>query len=375
MDDNLTAAENTASTKTQLGCPSDAESLALGQSGPLVRFASEIVTNLDKDLVLAIAEARQASLERTWSPDMSARFWAAFNKLCELIRPTTIDCLNALHRNIPRMRRLKFWAHSTVESLGERSSRRYTIALLWLLAVIVMLQLATWMYSNLSAALDTGVKEIRTTSESVRSECDVLAPQTVVSQGEPNHNWTTGETKAYNKITNEEESLNQQAARLYSASLFLAQVMPFGFGRNPEQYHPLAESWPTSSKDWYLTCGSYVKSATNTSSLAAITSEHARLASGILLQFVMPVLLGSIGALAYVLRNTSEQIKSSTFSTTSPVRNLVRIVLGALMGVVIGLFSDLSSKINLQPLALAFLAGYGVEPVFTAFDSLIARLR
>jgi len=45
------------------------------------------------------------------------------------------------------------------------------------------------------------------------------------------------------------------------------------------------------------------------------------------------------------------------------------------MGVVIGLFSDLSGKINLQPLALAFLAGYGVEPVFTLFDSLIAKLR
>lgn len=374
MDDNLTATESAPPTKTLVGCPSDAESLALGQSGPLVRFASENVMDLDKDLVLAIAEARQASLERTWSPAMSARFWAAFNKLCELISPTTVDCLNALHQNIPRKIRPRFWAHPTNESLGERSSRRYTIALISLLAVIVTLQLATWMYSNLSGALDTRVKEIRTTSESVRSKCDALAPQTADFQGK-SHEWTAEDFQAYNIITNEEDSLSRQTLRLYATGRFLAQVMSFGFGGNLEKYQPPADSWPPSSKDWYLACGSYVKSATNASALATVTSERARLLSGILLQFVMPVLLGSIGALAYVLRNTSEQIKSSTFSTTTPVRNLVRIVLGALMGVVIGLFSDLSGKVNLQPLALAFLAGYGVEAVFTLFDSLIAKFR
>ena len=44
------------------------------------------------------------------------------------------------------------------------------------------------------------------------------------------------------------------------------------------------------------------------------------------------------------------------------------------MGVMIGLFTDLSGKANLQ-IAIAFLAGYGVEPVFSMFDGLIARLK
>jgi hypothetical protein len=50
-------------------------------------------------------------------------------------------------------------------------------------------------------------------------------------------------------------------------------------------------------------------------------------------------------------------------------------MLGALMGVVIGLFNGLSAQISLPPLALAFLAGYGVEAVFSMFDGLVERFR
>jgi hypothetical protein len=127
--------------------------------------------------------------------------------------------------------------------------------------------------------------------------------------------------------------------------------------------------------DYVSKCHADVEDGIKASNFATVTSERAQIAGGILQQFVLPVLLGTIGALAYVLRSTSEQMRTKTFSTVAPVRNLVRIVLGALMGVVIGLFTDLSGKANLQPLAIAFLAGYGVEPVFSMFDGLIARLK
>jgi hypothetical protein len=53
----------------------------------------------------------------------------------------------------------------------------------------------------------------------------------------------------------------------------------------------------------------------------------------------------------------------------------MRTMLGALMGMVVGLFSGLSSQLSLPPLALAFLAGYGVEAVFSMFDGLVERFR
>lgn len=53
----------------------------------------------------------------------------------------------------------------------------------------------------------------------------------------------------------------------------------------------------------------------------------------------------------------------------------MRVMLGGLMGVVIGLFNELSSQVSLSPLAIAFLAGYGVEGFFSLFDDLIGRVR
>ena len=52
---------------------------------------------------------------------------------------------------------------------------------------------------------------------------------------------------------------------------------------------------------------------------------------------LVPLLLGAIGACTYVLRLMSQQIADTTFSSTSPIRHFVRVALGALAGVAIGL--------------------------------------
>jgi hypothetical protein len=51
---------------------------------------------------------------------------------------------------------------------------------------------------------------------------------------------------------------------------------------------------------------------------------------------------------------------------TSPIRHFVRVALGALAGVAIGL-GGFGPTNRLSAAALAFLAGYAVEPVFGRF--------
>jgi hypothetical protein len=110
--------------------------------------------------------------------------------------------------------------------------------------------------------------------------------------------------------------------------------------------------------------------------LATKVQEKASLIVGTLASFVLPLMFGTIGALAYVIRTLSDQIKRSTFAQSSPIRHQMRVALGALAGVVIGLFNTgLSTQINLSPLALAFLAGYGVEAVFSLFDTLVDKFK
>ena len=88
----------------------------------------------------------------------------------------------------------------------------------------------------------------------------------------------------------------------------------------------------------------------------------------------MPVLLGILGAAAYVTRLISDQIKETTFSSTSPIRHRVRVALGALAGVVVG-FGWIGSSISSSTLALAFVAGYAVEPVFATVDGIAEKFR
>jgi hypothetical protein len=95
---------------------------------------------------------------------------------------------------------------------------------------------------------------------------------------------------------------------------------------------------------------------------------------GIISSSILPIVLGIMGACAYVIRLISDQIKDSTFSTTSPTRHLVRVVLGGLAGVVIG-FGGVANAGSLSPSALAFIAGYAVEPVFATFDSIAEKFR
>jgi hypothetical protein len=124
MDDPSSSEKSNAMENHRSGQPSDAERLALLDSGPMLRCACKNIENLDKDLPLAIAEARQACANGTWSLAVSQRFWLAFNALCSLIKPVTLDCLSALHRNLPRRYVIRRWRQPVEESGEVRDDTR-----------------------------------------------------------------------------------------------------------------------------------------------------------------------------------------------------------------------------------------------------------
>jgi hypothetical protein len=94
----------------------------------------------------------------------------------------------------------------------------------------------------------------------------------------------------------------------------------------------------------------------------------------VLSQYLLPLLYGLLGALAYVLRTLSIEIHEVTFTRSSSIRYSLRWPLGMLGGVTVGLFFDPASFTGIAaitPWGLAFLAGYGVELFFTALDKMI----
>jgi hypothetical protein len=97
----------------------------------------------------------------------------------------------------------------------------------------------------------------------------------------------------------------------------------------------------------------------------------------LLQQFILPLLYGWIGALAYILRSLSEQIRLWTYRKENSVLCDLRMLLGMVAGLAIGwFFKPSGTEVNgvglVSPFALAFLAGYSVDLLFTVMDRVVA---
>ncbi len=93
--------------------------------------------------------------------------------------------------------------------------------------------------------------------------------------------------------------------------------------------------------------------------------------------YVLPLICALLGSCAYILRSMLNKIKNLTYSKELIIQYLLRLVLGALAGISIGWFfkpesTNLGLVTSISPLALAFLAGYSVELLFTAMDKIIS---
>lgn len=105
--------------------------------------------------------------------------------------------------------------------------------------------------------------------------------------------------------------------------------------------------------------------------------EAARTVISRLNDVYLPLLLGFLGAHAYILRRMSKDISDRAFAKGSSFNHIVRIGLGALAGLASTwlLTPELVGGASFKALpvwALAFVAGYGIELVFAFMDRIIA---
>jgi hypothetical protein len=356
------------STGTQPGFPPSepmpAEADALARCGDLLRFATENVKDVPEKLVSTICAAWDAAKAKTWDVKTATEFWLAFNSLCALIKPVTLDTLASNVSNIPEDK-WRFWRKDRAISLSRRSAGRYLSLLMCLLVSALILGFLASTVGRLRTEIEKLIEVGTQETEDIVAQTDsldaVIGTKYFSASG-PN------ETKAISQIQNKLQEQWYTSDQLMQKTDTMIRVIHLGrssFKYERGTLEPVKDIGGVRDavRAFYDTRRTVGEHLLNESIYVDVINSS-----------ILPIILGLMGACAYVVRLISEQIKETTFSSTSPVRHLVRLVLGGLAGVAIG-YGGLANAGGLSPSALAFVAGYAVEPVFATFDSIAEKFR
>lgn len=114
-------------------------------------------------------------------------------------------------------------------------------------------------------------------------------------------------------------------------------------------------------------------------SCIALEREYALSAYTVLSRYILPLLLGFIGATAYVTRLTLFRLSTNSYVPSPRGMLTMRLCLGGLLGAISGIFissgSTETSGFNISLTLIALLMGYSVEVAFSLFDIGIERLK
>jgi|SRR5579864_332891 len=344
--------------------PMPDESEALAKATGVLRFAAENAKDLPEAAVTTICTALDAQQANTWDQKIAADFWLAFNSLCTLIKPVTVETLSTNLRVIPPPK-WKFWMRAPKPlSLASQSAGRYVYLLILLLLAVVIFSFFASTADRLSTEVQATIKSGNEVTQKMASEIDAF--YAVIGDKK----FLFVDPKQQEKITYLQSLLQQQDGLLLQALQkrdVMWRVVTFGLrGRSYAPGFEPAEDIPGLRR----AVSGYYYSRAETESDLGVES----IVAGIVSYSVLPILLGLLGACAYIVRLVSDEIRDTTFSQSSPTRHLVRLALGGLAGIVIGL-TGIGSMAKLSTSALAFIAGYAVEPVFATFDSIAEKFR
>jgi hypothetical protein len=134
--------------------------------------------------------------------------------------------------------------------------------------------------------------------------------------------------------------------------------------------------FPTSPTLQINKAGDSIATQEDVQSITLVLSAYA--------SYVLPVLFGLVGTIASFLRDISNRITGSILSPRDETLAIIRIILGAIAGLAVGLFftpasvaaqiSSGAGVLTLSASGIAFLAGYGADGFFRMIDAMITRI-
>lgn len=323
----------------------------------MIGYAARYGVNVPTDAIQIITKAKESCKKGLLKAEQEAKFYGAFNEISKAIAPVTPASLEAcLDESAVAYKRWP-WSTATLMSHAKVAVRRYhRRAFIALIALLI-----TQVYWAIGATLISSIPELnqkeQTSQENSRTAPKPSPPANpdALSAG-TDENAETEENESGSSKGGKEEA--REATVLWLLSLWSA---PWRWSEPL-----LAKAIP--SED--------VISLKAKKTAGWGLGISAQFVLNILQTYLLPLLYGWVGAMAYVMRSLITSVQNRTFRREHEVEYNLRTYLGLLSGLAIGWFigSSVSQEgvTSLAPAAVSFLAGYSVEILFSIMDRLVA---
>lgn len=386
---------------------------AVSDARLLISYGTRHGIALEPDAVQSVLESEHELSTGTSGMASEVAFWAAFQRLAVLVQPATVESIRESFlrgtETSSLVQRLPAWISSRLSWIKHDTTLSYRWGILFALTIVLIVHIFFSIIdgylkqlSEIREKYDKIVLEIETDALEFQLEArrnngagdstQVTAsgdnvPAAASNGGSPvdkNGDKTLAAAED-SEIAAKFENLQERFERLdYKSNVAGRDLCELGnaWSSTLDLLTPWVQLGGGRIGNWW-THEPYEGGGRcdNTLNLTDITLEpgerkirEAQAQIETVSQFLLPLLYGWVGALAFILRSLSEEIRRSTLSRASSANYSLRWPLGMLAGVGIGLMMDASTLTGfaaLTPLGLAFAAGYSVEVLFTFLDRIV----
>lgn len=337
----------------------------------ILSFAAETGVNVESEIIAYIVEAKKMEGSNEWTTEGETNFWVAYKTVAQEIKPVSIDSIKASEESKIKTPNWfdKFIKRKKKKSIVHNAVLRYSSLTLFFMISLLLLQIYAVLGSNILFTIEKGNHGM--------SNNELRLSQLILITESNNENRSANLEK-----TNLEMKMQETTKEVNSGiELLLSWMRVAGFLFTDETTKKVEVGKEENIEpDMMALDADFDFEATGqdiTINNNIMVVQEARSLIQILSLYVLPLLYGLLGGFVFVLRSIASETRHVTYTKASNLKYDLRILLGALGGLAVGLFWGDIEKQNLDFMEslttglVAFLAGYSIEFVFRLVDQLV----
>lgn len=311
--------------------------------------------DIDRNVVETIVKSKYILDQGNWTAEVEINFRMAYKELTKLIYPVTVESLTA---SLPSPKDkvgkvAQFFGRDHLGALSSRSVNLYTGLTCFTMVMLMVIQIYFYLGS-------TRLNNIQQCNQKIAQKETRKAELMLVLDNGAENSAISLENE---NLENELFELNaEKQCNIELLVPWIQYIRSFTFKKS-NSTNSDEENSSENAEGALIASVETIQEAQNYLLILGI--------------YILPLIYGLIGGFTFVLRELISEIRELTFSRGTNTKYLLRIILGAIAGLSVGLFwGDLEKTqqfgiASLSPMLLAFLAGYCVEYLFMFVEKFV----